>query len=210
MVFTTKNNIQSDFSGLLTWFLNSNSDQLARHEPWTLELIARNISNIYASINPTITNLREEEVCIDTLDEDFFDKDPSFLKPVENLQKHARKYLSEFLCDFLVHGSIATQDYSIGWSDLDTLLVVNANTLMEYQKLLRFRELLMPARKYLYQIDPLQHHEFIFCTEFDLSQYGAHCMPLSVLKNSRSLFDGTIHRISYNRDQAYLKFSCEN
>ena len=49
--------------------------------------------------------------------------DKNYLKPIKSLKSYIDKELRDYLRDFLIHGSISTADYSIGWSDFDTFVI---------------------------------------------------------------------------------------
>ena len=61
-------------------------------------------------------------------------------------------------------GSMSTLDYSMGWSDLDTLVIVKRDFKIS-DKLINLRKHIMTILPELYAIDPLQHHQFIITTE---------------------------------------------
>jgi predicted nucleotidyltransferase len=196
--------MQDDYLGLLTWFLNSKCDYLAKEEPWNLQLLAKNIVHLYKSLDYSEEGFKDAIIKINSLENTFFCNDIDYLNPVLKLQMFVKNKLNDYVVDFLIHGSIATLDYSKGWSDLDTLVIINNKTLSSFNKLLELREYLSEARKYLFQIDKLQHHEFIYCTEYDLKRYKAHNMPIEVLIESRSLINSKSLEIKYDRNKSIL------
>ena len=104
------------------------------------------------------------------------------------MREYVNSNIGSDLEDFLIHGSIATLDYSIGWSDLDTYVIVKDEVILDPKRLTALRKNLIEANKFLKAIDPLQHHGFIFSTTYDLNNYFSNCLPIEVLKNSKSLF----------------------
>jgi len=111
-----------------------------------------------------------------------------FLEPVFGLNKFALKELKEYLLEFHVHGSIATRDYVKGWSDLDTLIIINKSTLNDPGKIIKLRDLLYKSKKYFYKVDPLHHHGHMTITEYDLEYYCNTFFPLELFKYSKSVF----------------------
>ncbi len=200
MDFTSLTKIHSNFNSLLTWFLSEKSMYVEIEEPWNISLFSQIISQSYFSLPSQNQELRKVDITIDLLTkQELLETDSAYLRPIIELKKFADDHLSEFVHDFLIHGSIATMDYSKGWSDLDTYVILKSDTIKEPEKLLTFRKRIIEASRYLYQIDPLQHHGFIFCTEAGLSQYYSHFLPMEVLIQSKSIIRKNTLELSYKR-----------
>jgi len=116
-------------------------------------------------------------------------KDKEYIKPVFDLKNFAEKKLKKYLLGFYIHGSLSTKDYVKGWSDLDTLAVVNKKTISNHKDLLLLRDLLYKSRKFFYLIDPLQHHSHFILTEYDLDYYPEAYFPSTLFKYSVSFFN---------------------
>ena len=58
---------------------------------------------------------------------------------------------------------------------------------MDVKALVVLREKLLSAYQYLLDIDRLQHHGFLLCTEYDLEHYPQIYLPTQVLELSKSL-----------------------
>ena len=102
--------------------------------------------------------------------------------------------ISEHVSEFMIHGSIATLDYSRGWSDFDTFVIVSRETALNGHALTALRSKLLKAYSFLTAVDPLQHHGFIVCTDIDLARYYEDTMPLTVLRKAKSyLGSRTLH-----------------
>jgi hypothetical protein len=205
--------IHSDFNRLLTWFLSIKSCYVYKEEPWNIGLLARVICNQYAVLPRIDIKLEKSSISVELLNsEEYYDMDSYYLSPIVRLKDYVNDKLSDFIYDFLVHGSISTLDYSKGWSDLDTLVIVNNETFSDPNKLIKFRKGMIDAHSYLLQIDVHQHHGFIYCTEAGLNQYFSHYMPLEVLAKSKSLLSDNILNISHNREvvDAVLIFRKKN
>jgi len=191
---------QDNFHEMLTWFLNPKSISLDKEGPWRVANIAKNLCSQYQFLQTTKEKKETNTITIEALqEEDYIAKDKDFLTPVITLKTFANKQLKPFLKDFLVHGSMATLDYAKGWSDFDTFVIIKGETFKDHQSLIALRTLLWEAHPTLLEIDPLQHHSFIYCTEFDLTNYPSYYLPKEVLPYSKSLFGNTeieIHTIS--------------
>ena len=195
----------SNFNSLLTWFLSEKSMYIEIEEPWNISLFSQIISQSYISLPNQNQELKKFDITIDLLtNEELLEADSTYLKPVIELKAFADEHLSEFVHDFLIHGSIATMDYSKGWSDLDTYVILKSTTIEDHEKLLTFRKRIIEATRYLYEIDPLQHHGFIFCTEVGLSQYYSHFLPIEVLLQSKSIIRKNTLGLLYKRTRGEI------
>jgi hypothetical protein len=126
--------------------------------------------------------------CLEFNFNDYPKEDSAYLKPVQELKKFANEKLREYLADLHIHGSIATRDYIKGWSDLDTLIIIRKSALENPKSLAELRDLLYASKKYLYKIDPLQHHGHMVIAESDLDYYCQTFFPLVLFKYSKSVF----------------------
>ena len=213
MGFTSDIKTHSDFNQLMTWFLSEKSLYVEKKEYWNISLFAKNISNLYQNLPVIINDLKQSSIPVKLLsDDNLKERDDEYLEPIIRLKKYVHKHLREYIVDFLIHGSIATLDYSKGWSDLDTLVIVNNQTLQDYDKLVDFRSKVIECYGFLLEIDPHQHHGFIFCTEKSLSQYFSHYLPLEVLFQSKSLLGDSEIKLHHKRrtEDAFHSFSNKN
>jgi hypothetical protein len=195
-----------NFHQVLTWFLSEKSQLLDREGEWLVNMIAKSIAISYRALPITNIKLKSLDINIDIINEkDYSGQDNDYLQPVLGLKGFVNSQIKDNVVDFFIHGSLSTLDYVKGWSDFDTLVVVNSQTIENPSKLIELRKKLKSAQKYLMKIDPLQHHGFIFCSEFDLSQYLSHCMPVEVLVESKSLIRQSKLSIKCNRTKLESK-----
>ena len=178
-----------NFQQIFSWFLGLNSLSLEKEGPWAIEMLAKTIGFLYKDLPNLDCKKKKIEVEIENiLDSDYLSLNPRYLMPVIELKEYVNSNIGSDLEDFLIHGSIATLDYSIGWSDLDTYVIVKDEVILDPKRLTALRKNLIEANKFLKAIDPLQHHGFIFSTTYDLNNYFSNCLPIEVLINSKSLF----------------------
>ena len=196
---------QANLSQTLTWFLSKKSLHLDNEGDWVVGMVAKTIAHSYKSLKKTNIEVKPAYIDITLISQDALGEDADFLRPVRALSKFTKSELRVHVVDFLVHGSLATLDYIKGWSDFDTLVIIKGDTIADFVKLIEFRTKIIEAQKYLLDLDPLQHHGFIYCTEFDLEQYFSHCMPIEVLRESKSLLKSSTLAIQYNRSQNSAK-----
>lgn len=197
---------QVSFHQMLTWFLSEKSQHLDNEGEWVVNMIAKSIRLSYRALPRTNIKLESLDITIDIINEkDYLGQDNDYLQPVLGLKGFVDSQIKEDVVDFFIHGSLSTLDYVKGWSDFDTLVVVNSQTIESPSKLINLRRKLISAQDYLFKIDPLQHHGFIFCSEFDLGQYLSHCMPIEVLVESKSLIRQSKLSIKYNRTKSESK-----
>ena len=151
-----------NFHQILSWFLSTKSQYLDAEGPWVVTMMAKNIVFTYQQLPISSKRLEESFVKIPKIIiADYQSKDTRYLQTILSLQDYVNSNLKEYVVDFLIHGSLSTLDYSLGWSDLDTLVIVNTDTLKDPVALVDFRKKINVAQKYLYEIDPIQHHGFI-------------------------------------------------
>jgi len=187
MKFHRENKIlfQDNLHSLLTWFMSYRS-RILDDGNYTY-LIADMVSSGYSNLFFPSDVEHKKVIRIPTIEEKKYKKDP-YLKPVIDLKKFALVKLRPFIKYFFIHGSIATMDYIKGWSDFDIYVVIKSCIVYDPDKLIELRKLLLEAHKFLYKIDPLQHHGFLMCTELDLRNYLSNFLPTAVLKFAKSLF----------------------
>jgi hypothetical protein len=99
--------------------------------------------------------------------------------------------------DVLVHGSFITNDYSLGWSDLDALVILKNESVETGSALTKTRSLIRDCIKILRQIDPLCHHEFQIVLKEDLKSFPTHWLPQSVIEASQSILGRKTIKIFY-------------
>jgi hypothetical protein len=95
----------------------------------------------------------------------------------------------EFLFGAYVHGSAATGE-EIGYSDLDTLVILRDELFVDKRKLVSVTMQLNKARYCMMQMDFLQHHGWFVMTESDLKNYPETYFPSELFHHAKSLFPG--------------------
>ena len=99
------------------------------------------------------------------------------------VQEQIKAQADDFIDFFLVHGSYASKDFIKGWSDLDTMVVLNNKVFKEEQAFNRVRRFFQKLSLVCYRFDLTTHHRFIFLTDFDLNYYSQSILPLVVYEN---------------------------
>lgn len=98
-----------------------------------------------------------------------------FLKPIEHK-----------LVSVILHGS-RSDGRTTGYSDVDALVILKDELFGDPDELMRVSHRLSIARRFMYVIDPLQHHGWFVMTERDLSCFPERVLPLEVLSDSKVL-----------------------
>lgn len=127
-------------------------------------------------------------------------KDARYLKPLFELEQWSNKNLQKQLKGFYLHGSFATRDYCVGFSDIDTLAIIKKETIQNSKELLKTRDKIVRLRKFLLRIDPLQHHGVMVISEYDLQSYCQVYFPTELFKYSKSIFRNDQKQLFYLRD----------
>ncbi|MCX8127245.1 MAG: hypothetical protein N3C62_00640 [Synergistetes bacterium] len=89
----------------------------------------------------------------------------------------------------LVHGSVATLDDVVGFSDLDTAFIIRASVIKDFRKLVRVRRIASQILSFTYFFDPFMHHGPYYISEVDLGFYPEAYFPLVLFENGFDLID---------------------
>ena len=188
---------------LITWYLSSKSSKIDLEGDVVSKSIAEMISKKFKKTLYSRQNKKIKKITIKKINFSHY-KDDKYKKKLVHINTQINN-LKKYLKDFLIHGSFATLDYSRGWSDLDTLLIIKNDTMLSPKKLIELRKQTLILEKNLYEIDKLQHHGFIYCTESDFKFYQSFLIPIESIILSKSLFKTSIDTIYYFRDKTYWK-----
>ena len=204
--------MQNNLHAFLTWFVSPKSKGLEVLDgSHCVRMVAENIVLNYQTLfSNRAQNLNDRKLNIPGIvEEEYADQDQAYLNPVLRLKHFAEGKLRKYLSAFLLHGSLSTLDYSRGWSDFDTYLIINRQTLSDSSMLCELRERLLYAYSYLTEIDPFQHHGFLVCTDYDLQDYPSYYLPLEVMECAKSFLDDveiTINPKPYVRSEHLQRF----
>lgn len=200
---TVSPDLQAALRENLYWFLHPHSFRLDEEGVHAPGQVARLLAAGYAALDG---RPRREDLHVVVkqppafCEEQYLRHDAAYRQPVAALARFAQEKLTGYLSHFYLHGSMASEDYSLGWSDVDTLMVVSRATLIDPQSLLVLRQHVRQAYGLLLEVDPLQHHGFILTTEIDLECYPTMVMPPVVLDHALSLLPGRDEIIFHCRD----------
>jgi hypothetical protein len=86
-----------------------------------------------------------------------------------------------------ISGSIATDDYRLGWSDVDGVIILTSTILRDAKALLALRASLMRVRTAMHSVDPLQHHGLTVLLDTDLAAYPQAYYPKVLFEKSKLL-----------------------
>lgn len=123
-------------------------------------------------------------------------RDTPFYKTMKRLNSFVQRKLTPFISYFFIHGSLATLDYALGFSDLDTYIFIKKNVCANPKKLKRLKNKLTLAKNLLREVDPNGHHGFLCCNEDNLGYYCNAYMPIPVFRNAKILLGS--NRITFH------------
>jgi len=124
------------------------------------------------------------------------------------IQEQIKAQASDLIDFFLIHGSYASKDFIKGWSDLDTMVVLNDEVFKEEQAFNRARRFFQKLSLVCYRFDLTAHHRFIFLTDFDLNYYPQSILPLVVYENCFNLSSKSNELNFMIRDDYFEKNQC--
>ncbi len=134
---------------------------------------------------------------------------------VRRMMKYLEENLKNDLVGAYVHGSLGTSE-EISYSDFDALAILKDEVVNDKNKLARVAQQLNEARRFMLQMDPLQHHGWFVLTESDLKDYSETYFPSALFQYAKSLFMDRGLEINLSIDQErqdYItpfKKLCEN
>jgi hypothetical protein len=178
--------LQFELNRLLNWFLDVRSKTLdIEGEHRALELasvIAAMATVLLEQLPAGDTTITKNVRAFDP--RSYLETDQEYRRKVVDIHEYCVDQFQDELAWFFLHGSLATLDYSKGWSDVDTFLVIRNETLLHPDRLVRLRKKTFKLWPLLQAVTPLQHHGLIVSTEIDLSAYHSHFMPPSVFNHA--------------------------
>ena len=133
------NSLQKSTNNLLNWFLDDRSlclDNDGGHRPYE---IAKQISLTYKHLDffkSKSKNIRLLKPKVYNSEEYLAGEDSEFLKIIDEMAKYIKSFLYEYIETFLLHGSCGSKDYSKGWSDIDSFMVIRKSTIESADKLI--------------------------------------------------------------------------
>ena len=80
---------------------------------------------------------------------------------------------------FYIYGSAASADSVDGWSDIDSMLIVDRDVLYSVAELIDLRQLILNVNEKLRTLDPLQHHGVLIQPRMFLDFYPDTSIPLN-------------------------------
>jgi len=97
---------------------------------------------------------------------------------------NASQALAPFCLGYYLHGSAGEGNMTTSYSDVDTLMVISDETMKHPEALLNLRTITIYLLRYLYAIDPLQHHGHLVMTQGELSCYREEYLPLNLWREA--------------------------
>lgn len=111
------------------------------------------------------------------------------LKTLGKTINYLRGQKPETMAAFWIHGSLATLDYKVGYSDCDTLAIITADGCCDAESLIVLQKYVSRATSLFHSVDPLQHHGIFVMSEIDLNSYEQSIFPLGILERGIELTD---------------------
>jgi len=105
---------------------------------------------------------------------------------IRALKIWADQYLADDLTALVLHGSLGTDEY-VFYSDFDGLVIIKDEVFLDSRRLALTAKRLFQARKFMYQLDPLQHHGWFVLPECALKNWPQHYLPWEVLQHASQL-----------------------
>ncbi|MEO0311090.1 MAG: hypothetical protein RIQ89_747 [Bacteroidota bacterium] len=105
---------------------------------------------------------------------------------IQSLTVEIEKLPTQFLTGVYVHGSVGTYE-EVNYSDLDALIIINDIKPIDKKLFYQLLKGLSKARKWMYKMDPLQHHGWFVLLQSELKNYPQHYFPYELFEYAKSL-----------------------
>lgn len=174
----------------LNWLLQQKSNVLD-HEPKfvfdTLRQVVEAATKLYPATEP------QRYLKISPLTPVLVERQPTLGRLRKQFSSHRKLFV-----DVVLHGSAATNELIVNWSDVDIIAILRSSVLTNTTAFLAARNCLCQAEKVIYQFDPWQHHGIQVITEADMRFYPEYFMPLTVLERGASLLHHRSSRLGFS------------
>jgi len=181
-------NLQNKTNGLLNWMMQPKSLCLKNEKGFVIQSIFDSIYASYNSIDTSQVETRKKEYNIKKIDSEKYDTE--FLRPVLEISEIVKDKMSDYILDFILHGSLSTHDFIPGWSDFDSMVIIKNKVLGDSFRMMRLRSMFHDVDEIIRKIDRHQHHGIHFITEKDLLMYPSLFLPHNIFRDSVSLMSG--------------------
>jgi len=184
--------LQDSLHGLLTWFLDVRSHGLDREGEHRPAVIAAHLACCYGAWEGDVASGADPvtKTGSPVSPDQYVRDDSEYRARVMALCGFIQRRLHPYLTHAYLHGSLSTQDYARGWSDVDTFIVIKQSVAVSSTLLVELRRACFEAWPLFLSICPLQHHGFIVATERDVSSYPSSYLPPTVIDSALSLLPG--------------------
>lgn len=191
--------LQKESHALLNWFLDVKSRGIDFEGGHRKFAIARHLAASYKVLGERIKSAKGESRDRPSLvDVDLFKAGRSKVAGlVDPLVDYLNETLTEHVEFGIFHGSMADDQISLGWSDVDTWIVLKNDVVNEELKLVAVRQACLNAWAHVKRICEYQHHGHIFLAEFEREYYPVSYMPEPAFKHAKC-FIGNRQSFSLN------------
>jgi len=181
-------NLLSSSSALLDHFCNKTVKSDNNLSGYLETTLAEQLADVYCVFATSEFSGHENLVNIKEIVLD--DYQSSYFHPIRELHHLINTEYSHLFKRFYIHGSMATLDYVEGWSDLDTLAVLENRVIQNVESLMELKKAIKVINSLALKICPLQHHGVLLLTTYDLNYYDNSRLPIEVFNHMRSLKKG--------------------
>lgn len=113
----------------------------------------------------------------------------SYYKAAHRLARIIKEKGSNFFLRAIIHGSVATLDDTIGFSDIDLAFIIRGKVLKSPKNLLCLRKFATKILTLTYSFDPFMHHGPYYISEIDLAWYPEAMFPSLLFSYGVDLLD---------------------
>jgi len=191
--------LRRDFSSLLNTFLASAhlskkltyrkyAEKYSNGNKTSEKNMAELIAQLYERVRKSKSSCSEKRRIKtgEFVPEDYLKRDADYLKPLVLMNGYIKKEMGNF-GNFYLQGSFSTMDYVKHWSDVDLTGILKSETVQDPEKLTELKNRNRRVVSYMLAVDPLQHHEVSYMTEYDITHYFDGLLPPAVFEHSKAM-----------------------
>ena len=194
--FREKCNIQNTQNGLMNWYLGDRSSILDAIESYDHAPIQNSLNTRYPAHHQNCAMTISKSVTVRNHDDRSKDDYSETIDRIRDIVLQLNRD-SRIVDYFLIHGSLSSNDFVRGWSDLDSIVVLDDNIMTDISRLFDLRAATKEVGRRLLEIDKHQHHGLQFIRRSDTAFYPESYLPISIMSDAIDISDNSTPTIEF-------------
>jgi len=178
---------QLNLNSQLNWFLSNKSKCIDSIPFYEMDLFRLPLLDHTKFLRGRYGTNKKTKINFRPTDLSEYDGDKYFDSIVEI--RRALSFNENIISDFIIHGSLADMNIIPGWSDFDSMCIINDDALSKHATFVSLIKLARSLTNISYQVDKYQHHGIHFIFESELGRYPEIYLPSNLFEDAKSLMD---------------------